>query len=146
MSETTKRGLEISVTAAFTLALLLVGAILIFSGGTASAKQIATLRLFGGQVAVQHGSGAFVGGEDGASLLEGDTVRTGPDGRASIEYFDGSETRLDYDTTFTLVVLETLGNAAGSKVIEASQADGNSYNRVAELTDPRADSRSRRRR
>ncbi len=136
MSETTKRGLEVSVTAVFTLALLLVGTILIFSGGTASAKQIATLRLFGGQVAVQHGSGAFVGGEDGASLHEGDTVRTGPDGRASIEYFDGSETRLDYDTTLTLVVLETLDNAAGSKVIEASQTDGNSYNRVAELTDP----------
>ena len=32
-------------------------------------------------------------GEDGTSLREGDTVRTGPDGRASIEYFDGSLTR-----------------------------------------------------
>ncbi len=139
MSEKTKRGLEISITAVFVLALLLVGAVLIFSGGTASAKQFATLRLLGGQVAVQRGNGAFETGEDGMSLREGDTVRTGPDGRASIEYFDGSLTRLDFDTSFTLVTLETLGNAAASKVIEGSQVDGNSYHRVAELAD--ADSR-----
>lgn len=134
MSETTKRGLEISITAVFVLALLLVGAVLIFSGGTASAKQFATLRLLDGQVAVQRGNGAFATGEDGMSLREGDTVRTGPDGRASIEYFDGSLTRLDFDTSFTLVTLETRGDAAASRVIESSQAEGNSYHRVAELT------------
>ena len=135
MSEKTKRGLEVSITAVFALALLLVGAVLVFSGGTASAKQFATLRLLGGQVAVQRGSGAFATGDDGTSLREGDTVRTGPDGRASIEYFDGSITRIDFDTSFTLVTLETLGNEASSKVIESSQADGNSYHRVAELAD-----------
>jgi PKD repeat protein len=113
----------------------LVGAVLIFSGGTASAKQFATLRLLGGQVAVQRGNGAFETGEDGTSLREGDTVRTGPDGRASIEYFDGSLTRLDFDTSFTLVTLESVGDAAASRVIESSQAEGNSYHRVAELTD-----------
>jgi PKD repeat protein len=135
LSEKTNRGLEISITAVFVLALLLVGAVLIFSGGTASAKQFATLRLLGGQVVVQRGSGAFETGEEGTSLREGDTVRTGPDGRASIEYFDGSLTRLDFDTSFTLVTLETLGDAKASKVIESSQAEGNSYHRVAELTD-----------
>ena len=138
MSEKTRRGLEISITAVFVLALLLVGAVLIFSGGTASAKQFATLRLLAGQVAVQRGNGAFETGQDGTSLREGDTVRTGPDGRASIEYFDGSLTRLDFDTSFTLVTLETLGDAAASTVIEGSQAEGNSYHRVAELTDARS--------
>ena len=112
----------------------MVGAVLIFSGGTASAKQFATLRLLGGQVAVQRGNGAFETGQDGTSLREGDTVRTGGDGRASIEYFDGSLTRLDFDTSFTLVTLETLGDASASRVIESSQAEGNSYHRVAELT------------
>jgi PKD repeat protein len=119
----------------FVAALLLVGAVLIFSGGTASAKQFATLRLLGGQVAVQRGNGAFETGQDGTSLREGDTVRTGPDGRASIDYFDGSLTRLDFDTSFTLVTLETLADASASRVIESSQAEGNSYHRVAELTD-----------
>jgi PKD repeat protein len=107
----------------------------VFSGGTASAKQFATLRLLGGQVSVQRGSGVFETGEEGTSLREGDTVRTGPGGRAAIEYFDGSLTRLDFDTSFTLVTLETVGDAAASKVIQSSQAEGNSYHRVAELTD-----------
>jgi len=115
----------------------LVGAVLIFSGERASAKQFATLRILGGQVAVQRGSGAFETGQDGTSLREGDTVRTGPDGRASIDYFDGSLTRLDFDTSFTLVTLETLGDAAAS-IIESSQAEGNSYHRVPELTDPQS--------
>ena len=136
MSETTKRGFELSVTALFVLALLLVGAVLIFSDGTASAKQIATLRLLGGEVAVQHGDDALEPGEEGESLREGDIVRTGPDGRAAIEYFDGSLTRLDYDATFSLVTLETLRNPAESKVILGEQTAGNSYNRVTDLTDP----------
>jgi PKD repeat protein len=135
LTEKTKRGLELSVTAVFALALLLVGAVLIFSGGTASAKQIATLRLLGGEVAVQHGDVALRPGDDGESLREGDLVRTGPDGRAAIEYFDGSVTRLDYDTTFSLVTLETLNNTDDSKVIEGEQSKGNSFNRVAELAD-----------
>jgi len=116
----------------------LVGAVLIFSGGTASAKQFATLRLLDGQVGIQRGNGTFETGQDGASLREGDTVRTGPDGRASIEYFDGSLTRLDFDTSFTLVTLESLGDAPASRVIESSQAQGNSYHRVAELSDARS--------
>ena len=135
VSEKTKRGLELSVTALFVVALLLVGAVLIFSGGTASAKQIATLRLLGGEVAVQHGDDALEPGEEGESLREGDIIRTGPDGRAAIEYFDGSLTRLDYDAKFSLVTLETLRNPAESKVILGGQTAGNSYNRVNDLTD-----------
>src|SRR4029453_12928680 len=136
LSEKTKRGVEISITAVFVLALLLVGAVLVFSGGTASAKQFATLRLLGGQVAVQRGSGVFETGEDGTSLREGDTVRTGPHGPAAIEYFDGSPPRLDFDTSFTLVTLETLGDATTSRVIVSSQAEGNSFHRVAGLPAP----------
>jgi PKD repeat protein len=133
VSEKAKRRLEFSITAVFVLALLLVGAVLIFSGGTASAEQVATLDIGAGVVEVQpKGSDAFQPGTDEQSLHEGDTVRTGPGGRASIGYFDGSETRLDYDTTFTLMTLE---NEDGSKVIEGEQGGGNSYNRVAEVSD-----------
>jgi PKD repeat protein len=137
VSEKSKRRLEFSITAVFMLALLLVGAVLIFSGGTASAKEFATLHLFGGRVDVQrNGSDSFERGMENASLHEGDTVRTGEFGRASIEYFDDSVTRLDHDTTFRLVTLETLGNANDSPVIELDQSAGNSFNRVSELTDP----------
>jgi PKD repeat protein len=139
LSEKSKRRLEFSITAVFMLALLLVGAILIFSGGAASAKQFATLHLLGGQVDVQgNGSGDYRPGTEGAPLHEGDTIRTGSGGRAAIEYFDGSVTRLDHGTTFALVTLETLNNREDSRVIEGRQVDGNTYNRVADLTDPRS--------
>jgi hypothetical protein len=127
-----KRRLQLSITALFLLGVLVAASA---CTGTATAKQIATLRIFEGQVEVQQGEGAPQAGEDGASLNEGDIVKTGPDGRAAVEYFDGSLTRLDFNTTFELVTLETIDNDAGSKVIEGSQTTGNSYNRVTELTD-----------
>src|SRR5262245_36973568 len=95
VSEKSKRRLEFSISAVFVLALLLVGAVLIFSGGTASAKQIATLHVTSGPVDIRaKGSEAFEPGTEGQSLHEGDTIRTGSTGRASIEYFDESLTRL----------------------------------------------------
>ena len=132
MTREVRRRLQLSITA-----IALVGVMLVASActGTATAKQIATLRILEGGVQVQEGDAAPQPGTDGAALNEGDIITTGPDGRAAIEYFDGSLTRLDFNTTFELVTLETIDNEAGSKVIEASQTEGNSYNRVAELTD-----------
>ena len=135
MSEKARRRLEVSISAAFVLAVLMVAAVLVFSGGSATAKQVATLRILGGQVDVAHDGALAEVGEDGESLHEGDVVHTGSDGRASIEYFDGSVTRLDFDTSFELVALEALANRARSTVIEGSQTGGNSYHLVAELTD-----------
>ncbi|HET7236409.1 MAG TPA: FecR domain-containing protein [Actinomycetota bacterium] len=132
MTREAKRRLQLSITGSLLLLVLLVASA---CTGTATAKQVATLRILEGQVEVQEGDADPAPGVDGASLNEGDIVITGPDGRAAIEYFDGSETRLDFNTSFELVTLETIDNDAGSKVIEASQANGNSYNRVTELTD-----------
>lgn len=96
--------------------------------------QVATLRIFAGTVEVGT-AGQFTPGSDGQTVSEGDTVRTGADGRAAIEYFDGSVTRLDHDTIFSIVTLQILGNDQGSTVIEGEQGSGNTYNRVTELTD-----------
>lgn len=95
---------------------------------------MATLRVFAGSVEVG-ADGQFAAGSDGQTVSEGDTVRTGADGRAAIEYFDGSVTRLDHSTSFTIVTLQILGNDEGSTVIEGDQGSGNTYNRVTELTD-----------
>ena len=95
----------------------------------------ASLRVLAGTVEVQPASGDFAAGVDGQELGEGFTVRTGSDGRAVIEYFDGSVTRMDHDTTFTINVLEILDNEAQSKVIEGGQTAGGTYNRVVDLTD-----------
>src|SRR3990170_1825609 len=87
----------------------------------------ATLRVLDQPVEVVV-AGDPVPATDGRNLEAGDTVRTGPGGRAAIEYSDGSVTRLDHDTEFTVV---TLGPDAGPRVIESVQVSGNSYHRVA---------------
>ncbi|HYU57382.1 MAG TPA: PKD domain-containing protein, partial [Actinomycetota bacterium] len=112
--------------------------VLQFLGGPdqARAKQFATLDVLEGTVDVSQGGGAFSEGRDGQSLGEGDVVRTGPQGRAEIEYFDGSMTRLDWSTTFTLEELATLDNAARSKrIVGAQGAGGKTWSRVSRLTD-----------
>ena len=136
MSDKTKRRVEASLSAIFVISLLLAATVLVFSGGSATARQIATLRILGGSVEVRHDGGSIQPARDGESLRSGDVVETGTDGRASIEYFDGSLTRLDHETSFELESLETLLNEHNSRVIELSQVDGNSYNRVVELGNP----------
>ena len=136
MSDKAKRRVEASLSAMFVLALFLVAAVLMFSGGSATARQIATLRILDGSVQVRHESGSVQLAKEGESLRAGDVLETGTDGRAAIEYFDGSVSRLDFDTTFVLESLETIDDEDDSRLIELSQLDGNSYNRVVELADP----------
>ena len=100
-----------------------------------STDETAELQILAGTVEVAVGDGDFGAATDGQVLEAGYTVRTGADGRAAIEYFDGSVTRLDHDTTFTITTLETLDNDDESTVIEGEQANGNTYNRVVSLTD-----------
>jgi len=100
-----------------------------------STDETAELQILAGTVEVAVGDGDFGAATDGQVLEAGYTVRTGADGRAAIEYFDGSVTRLDHDTTFTITTLETLDNDDESTVIEGEQANGSTYNRVVSLTD-----------
>ncbi|MGH2655109.1 MAG: FecR domain-containing protein [Actinomycetota bacterium] len=114
---------------------LVLAALLFITAGPATAKEFATLHLLEGTVEVQRGDGQFGPGGEGQTLQAGDTVRTGPDGRAEIEYFDGSLTRLDLDTSFTLRELASLQDEPDSKVIEAEQAEGRTFERVTAITD-----------
>lgn len=124
------------------LAVLTAGAVLaaflIITAGPATAKEFATLHPLEGSVEVQRAQGDFSPGHEGQTLQAGETVRTGPDGRAEIEYFDGSITRLDHDTTFTLRRLASYPDTPGSKVIEGEQAEGRTFERVTELTDSKS--------
>jgi hypothetical protein len=117
------------------LVLLVVAAAGCARSSSDSTAETAELRILAGSVEVAVGSGDFGAATDGQVLEAGYTVRTGTDGRAAIEYFDGSVTRLDHDTTFTITTLETLDNEDGSKVIEGEQANGSTYTRVVSLTD-----------
>ena len=126
-----RRGLVVTVA-------LLALAAAACSGGSGDSpvpEASAALRVLAGMVEVRPPSADFAAALDGQALQEGFTIRTGADGRAAIEYFDGSVTRLDENTTFTIVTLQILDNADRSKVIEGEQSSGSTYNRVTELTD-----------
>ena len=103
-------------------------------GGSGSAAS-ATLRIHVGTVEVQSGSGDFAAATDGQTVAEGDTIRTGSDGRASIDWPDGSVTRLDVDTTFRIDRLRSGSVLAPSTSVEATQDTGNTYSRVTEIVE-----------
>ncbi|MGH2724087.1 MAG: Ig-like domain-containing protein [Actinomycetota bacterium] len=117
------------------MATALITTFLVLSAGPATSKQFATLDVLAGSVDVRSaGQSDFRGATDGATLKEGDTVRTADDGRAEIEYFDGSITRLDYDTTFAIEELASLPDEPGSKVIRGAQGSGRTFSRITKLT------------
>jgi hypothetical protein len=105
------------------------------SDDTASGNLVATLRVHGGTVEVQIDGAAFASAIDGQSLSEEDTVRTGIDGRARVEWPDGSVTRLDFDTSLRIVGLDRGGGVLPSTIIHAEQQSGNTYSRVADITE-----------
>lgn len=116
-------------------AVALLAAVLLITAGPATAKEFATLHPLAGSVEVARGDGGFQAGTEGQTLQAGDTVRTGDDSRAEIEYFDGSVTRLDAETTFTLQELSSLPDTPGSKIIQAEQSEGRTFQRITEITD-----------
>ncbi len=102
---------------------------------SAEGSPTATLRIHTGTVEVQGtAAAAFVPATDGQVLTEGAAVRTGPDGRAILEWPDGSITRLDFDTVFRISELRAAATLGGGSV-EAEQDSGASYNRVVALTE-----------
>ena len=84
---------------------------------------------------MQVGSGDPAQATDGQALGVGDTVHTGSDGRASIDWPDGSVTRLDVDTTLRIDRLSGGTVLAPTSAVEATQDSGSTYSRVTDLTD-----------
>lgn len=72
------------------------------SAAQAAVSASATLTVFQPAVTVAHGSGQFSASATGAIVEPGDTVKTDPKGRASIQLPDGTITRLAGDTQITL--------------------------------------------
>jgi LPXTG-motif cell wall-anchored protein len=86
-----------------------------------------------GHVEIQRsGKDAFKQAENEAKLNEGDTVRTDDEGHAEIDYSDDSYTRLDVNTTFTLVKLV---EDEGKRQVATSLDLGRAYTRTEALTE-----------
>jgi hypothetical protein len=130
MSTRAKRSLF--AASAAVVAVALVAAYVFATAGPATAKPFATLDILQGDAEVKlEGAEAFLPARDGATLRRGDTVRTGERGRAEIEYFDGSVTRLDVETTFGLT--ELVSTPQEVRVV-GEHASGSTFSRVVELT------------
>jgi len=100
------------------------------SGGTDATQQTATLTILEGTATVDTGDGPQPA-TDGQTLHPGDTITTDPDGRAEITWSEGSTTRLDHATTFTITTHETQD---GATAIRGDHTTGNTYHRVVALT------------
>ena len=96
--------------------------------GPTTESRSATLRVLQGEVEV-----GGTAGVDGQVLTVGDVVHTATGGRAAIEWFDGSVTRLEENTEFTLAVIEEL--PGGGLVGEGEQTSGSTFHRVTDLTE-----------
>jgi len=92
-----------------------------------------TLSIISGEVQIRHGAtGEFAVASDGAILGPGDTIRTGPDARAVLTYFEGSTVEVEPGSE--LAIQTAHGNPDGSTVIEMQQNLGSTWHVVTHLS------------
>jgi hypothetical protein len=102
------------------------------SSSSSNAKSLATLKITAPDVTVQaKGESSFKAATDGQSLQAGDVVKTGPTGRAEVQYAADTFTRLDVNTTFKVV---RLTDDQGNRRVQGSLDTGRTWNRTATLT------------
>lgn len=110
------------------LALVVVAgivAVAVVSRSTADA--LAELRVRDGSVSLLRETSPLVQAAEGEDLRSGDVLRTDAEGRAQIDFFDGSVVRLDRDTE---VVLRTVATEPDGDQISLSLSSGRTWNRV----------------
>lgn len=90
-----------------------------------------TLTIISETVELSREGSAFAPAEDGAVLGPRDAIRTGPEGRAVLTYFDGSTVSIE--PTTEIVIDRAESGADGSVVIAMTQRLGRSWHVVATL-------------
>lgn len=123
------RFLTLTLAAGFVLALAMGGAD-VFGGATSLAADT-TVTVLSGDVLVRHGAGDFVAVNDGDVLHEGDTIRTGGDGRAVLTYFEGSSVTVEPGTELTIDAASAARD--GSTVVLMTQTVGRTWHVVTKL-------------
>jgi hypothetical protein len=123
--------------AAGALSLLVVAvlavSVAIVAAPAGAASSLATLKVTADNVQIkQKGKSGFVDAKNGMALKQGDTVKTDTDGRAEIDYTDGSLTRLAGSTVFTI---SKLTDERGARQTQGTLSVGETWNRAAKVSE-----------
>jgi hypothetical protein len=120
-------------TAVITAGALVASLCLVAAPAGAATKPTGTLSVEApGVTLLKKGSGSFTKGKSNQKVGIGDTVQTDASGLAEIKFKDGSLTRLDHDTVFTL---DKLVNTTGKRQVEGTVSAGQTWNRVQKLSE-----------
>jgi hypothetical protein len=115
------------------VAVLAAGAGLLAAAPAGAADSLATLKITADNVQVKaKGKSTFADAKDGQALKQGDAIKTDVNGRAEIDYTDGSLTRLAGSTVFTL---SKLTNDKGGRQTQGTLSVGETWNRAAKVSE-----------
>jgi len=103
-----------------------------FLGGGRALGAATTVSIISGDIQIRHAAaGTFAAATDGEIVLAGDTIRTGPDSRAVLTYFEGSTVTVEPDSE---LVIESVGaRTDGSTVVVMQQNLGRTWHVVSRL-------------
>jgi hypothetical protein len=120
-------------TAVITAGALVASLCLAAAPAGAAIKPTGTLAVEApGVTVLTKGAGSFKKAKSNQKVGIGDTVQTDATGLAEITFKDGSLTRLDHDTIFTL---DKLVNTTGKRQVEGTVSAGQTWNRVKKLSE-----------
>jgi ferric-dicitrate binding protein FerR (iron transport regulator) len=133
MSTNTKlrfRALPIVVLVCTAMALTMIATAGIAGAAT---SPLANLKITADNVQIKaKGASAFAAAKDGQALKQGDTIKTDANGRAEIDYTDGSLTRLAGSTVFTI---SKLSDERGGRQTQGTLSVGETWNRAAKVSE-----------
>ena len=119
--------------ATLVVGVLVAGALSFTAAAGGAADSLANLKITVDAVQIkQKGKATFVDAKDGQALKQGDSVKTDADGRAEIDYTDGSITRLAGSTIFTI---SKLTDERGGRQTQGTLSVGETWNRAAKVSE-----------
>src|SRR4051794_3933041 len=120
-------------TAVITVGALVASLCLIAAPAGAATKPTGSLTVEApGVTVLKKGSTGFTKGKTNQKVGIGDTIQTDASGLAELKYSDGSITRLDHGSVFTI---DKLVNKTGQRQVQGTVSAGQTWNRVQKLSE-----------
>ncbi len=103
--------------------------------GSSAPSVVATLSEIEGDVSVMKaGTDTWTEGQDGMSLVVGDTVKTGNDSSAEITFLDGTTIELEADTEIEITSVD-VSTGTGDTTVTITQTIGTVITRMTQILD-----------